>query len=82
MRDRLQEVFREVFDDEELEIRDDMTAADVEDWDSLQHVNLIVAVEAEFGVRFATAEIAGLKDEGQNVGTFLRLILHKMRDAS
>jgi len=82
MRDRLQQVFRDVFDDDELEIHDAMTAAEVPDWDSLQHVNLIVAVEAEFGVRFATAEISGLKADGQNVGTFQALIEQKVRARS
>jgi acyl carrier protein len=71
-------VFRDVFDDDSMEIFDDMSAEDVADWDSLQHINLIVGVETEFGIRFATAEISRLKDPGQNVGSFLELIETKL----
>ncbi len=77
-RERLRDVFRDVFDDETMVIADAMTAADVPDWDSLQHINLIIAVEKEFGIRFATAEIGRLKEPGQNVGSFLRLIEGKL----
>lgn len=71
---RLQQVFREVFDDEELEIDDSTTARDVPDWDSLAHVSLIVAVESEFKTRFTSAEVNGLK----NVGELRRLIESKL----
>ena len=47
-------------------------------WDSLMHINLMVAVERRFRVKFATAEIAALKGDGQNVGTFLRLVSTKL----
>lgn len=67
---RLQQVFREVFDDDELVVTDTITAKDVPGWDSLMHAQLIVAVEAEFGVRFASAEVGRL----QNVGDLRRLI--------
>jgi acyl carrier protein len=62
---RLQKTFRDVFDDEELVIGPDTNAEDVEGWDSLMHVTLIVNVEREFGVRFASSEIASLKDVGE-----------------
>jgi acyl carrier protein len=62
---RLTEVFRTVFDDDSLVLRDDLTANDVESWDSLTHINLIVAVEKEFRVRFKTSEVAGLKNVGE-----------------
>lgn len=70
IRARLTDIFRSVFDDESIEIFDAMTAADVEDWDSLNHVNLIVAVERAFKVRFTTKEISALA----NVGEFVQLI--------
>jgi len=72
-RTKLNGVFRDIFDDDTLEIRDAMTARDVDGWDSLTHVNLVVAVEKAFGVRFTTKEIAGLN----NVGDFVSLIARK-----
>jgi acyl carrier protein len=54
-----------------------MTANDVEGWDSLMHVNLIVALEKRLGIRFATAEISRLSDQGQNVGALLELVTRK-----
>jgi acyl carrier protein len=71
----LNEVFQDVFDDSGIEIRDDMTAADVENWDSLTHINLIVALEKAFGIRFTTGEAgASLK----NVGELRTLIERKL----
>jgi len=78
LRRGLQEVFRTVFDDEGIVLRDEMTSADIEGWDSLMHINLMVAVERRFKVKFATAEIAALKGDGENVGTFLRLVATKI----
>jgi len=74
IKERLQNVFRDVFDDEELVIFDEMTAEDIEEWDSLKHVQLIVASEKEFGITFKTAEIMELK----NVGEFVLLIQKKL----
>lgn len=74
LRRRLTEIFRDVFDDETIEIHDAMTAKDVEEWDSLNHINLIVAVERAFKVRFATKEIRSLS----NVGEFIGLIASKL----
>jgi acyl carrier protein len=67
---RLQRVFREVFDDESISITPETTAADIDAWDSLEHINLIIAVEREFKVKFRTGEITGLK----NVGEFEALL--------
>ena len=74
-----QEIFRDVFEDDELTITRETTAGDVDGWDSLMHINLIIAVEKKFEVRFATAEISGLKAKGQNVGTFLDLVQSKLQ---
>ncbi len=74
IRVRLQEVFRDVFDDDELTIFDEMTGDDLEEWDSLKHVQIIVASEHEFDVAFKTAEVMDLK----NVGEFLDLIEKKL----
>jgi len=56
-----------------------MTAADVDGWDSLAHINLIIALEKRLGVRFATAEISRLKEDGQTVGSLLDLVEQKKR---
>jgi acyl carrier protein len=63
----LTEVFHEVFDDDEIVIGPETTTDDIEDWDSVTHVQLIVTVEERFGVRFNTGEIAGLENVGQMV---------------
>ncbi|MCF2674686.1 acyl carrier protein [Fusobacterium varium] len=70
MKEKLQEIFRDIFDDEELVITEEMTAADIEDWDSLAQINLIIAIEKEFGVKFNLEEISKLK----NIGEILEII--------
>jgi acyl carrier protein len=74
IRDQAQDVFRQVFDDPSIVLRDDMTADDIPGWDSLTHINLMVATEKRFKIKFATAEISRLKEGGRNVGDFLALI--------
>lgn len=69
----LQDIFRDVFDDEELTIGEETTAADIEDWDSLSHMQLIAEIEKRFGVHFTTDEIRSAK----NVGEFAALIERK-----
>ena len=73
-REKLQEIFRNVFDDDEIVLFDEMTSADVEDWDSLSHVNLILKIEKEFGVKFTVDEITNT----ENVGQFIKLINEKL----
>lgn len=73
--EQLQEIFREAFDDEDLVITPEMTAKDIEDWDSLMQIQLIVAAEHRFGVRFTTQEMSGLK----NVGDFAKVIEGKIK---
>lgn len=75
----LQEVFQDVFENPELEIREDMDANSIEEWDSLQHINLIIATEKAFSIRFSTAEIARLKQPGENVGSFVALLERKLQ---
>lgn len=69
----LAEIMRDVFDDESIAIDSGTTAADVPGWDSQAHVNLIVATEERFGIRFKTSEFESL----HNVGDFVRLIDQK-----
>jgi acyl carrier protein len=61
---RLQAVFREFFNDESLELRDGMTFSDIRGWDSLAHVTLINALEAEFGLKFGVRELMKMKSVG------------------
>ena len=62
--ERLEDVFRSVFDDEQLTLSDDMTAADVPGWDSLAHINLMFSIESEFGITFQGDELADFADIG------------------
>lgn len=73
LRSRLTGIFQDLFGDLALEINDAMTANDVEAWDSLTHINLIVAVEKEFKIRFTTGEVNHLR----NVGELVALIRRK-----
>jgi acyl carrier protein len=79
VRAELQEIFRQVFDDPTIVLRDDMTAADVEGWDSVTHIDLLIAVERALGIKFATAEMSRLKEPDQNIGSFIRLIETKLQ---
>lgn len=62
---KLNEVFQDIFDDDTITVHDQTTAADIEDWDSLEHINLIVAIEKKFGMRFSMGEVTGLKNVGE-----------------
>ena len=64
---RLTRVFRNVFGDKRLIISRRTTADDVDDWDSLEHINLISAVEDEFGIRFKMGEVSSMKNVGEMV---------------
>ncbi len=74
LRDKVNGIFQEVFDDDKLQIHDAMTAKDVEEWDSLNHINLIVAVERALKIKFTTKEVSNLA----NVGEFLTVIRSKL----
>lgn len=69
----LTEIFRDVFDDPSLEVTPTLSAADVAEWDSFNHINIVVASEQRFGVKFHTSEIEALR----NVGEFVDLIERK-----
>lgn len=64
---RLTHVFRDVFDDDSITINDNTTSADIDDWDSIEHINLIGAVEDEFGLRFKMKEVSGMKNVGEMI---------------
>ncbi len=68
--ERLNKVFRDVFGDDSISVNENTTSADIEDWDSIEHINLIAAVESEFGIRFKMREVSGMK----NVGEMMEII--------
>lgn len=65
--ERLNEVFRDIFDDEEITVDDETTAADIEGWDSLVHISLIDAIEEEFDISFDMKTVVKLKNVGEMV---------------
>lgn len=62
-------IFRDVFDDDTIALTDETAAKDIEDWDSLAHIQIIVAAEKAFGVKYSTDEIKNT----ENVGEFIRI---------
>ena len=71
---RVTGIFRDVFDDEELMIYDSTNSDDIEDWDSLEHIALIVSMEKEFGLKFDIKEVNKL----ENVGEMIDLIKKRL----
>ena len=71
--ERLNKVFRDVFDDDDITVTETTTSADIDDWDSLEHINLVAAVEQEFGIKFTMGQVVTMK----NVGEMVDIILQK-----
>ena len=71
---KLTTIFRDVFDDDTLTISDETTADDIEDWDSLSHIDLIAAIEKLFDMKFTTREITDLKNVGDFTGVLVRKV--------
>ncbi|MBO7333416.1 MAG: acyl carrier protein [Lachnospiraceae bacterium] len=69
--ENLNEVFRDVFDDESICVDDHTTADDIEDWDSLEHINLIVAIEKKFSIKFNMGEVNKFKNVGEMADNIL-----------
>ena len=72
--DKLSDIFKVLFNRPDLELNDNLTAKDVPGWDSFNHVNLIINIEEEFGVRFSNDEVGGM----QNVGNLKKLLATKI----
>lgn len=72
----VQEIFRDIFDDEELVVTRKTNAKDIEDWDSLAHIRLVVTIEKHFSIKFAFGELPELKD----VGEMIDLIEEKIKE--
>jgi acyl carrier protein len=76
IREKLANIFKEVFDEETLVLSDEMTADDVDAWDSLSHVNLMIAIEIAFDIEFKQSEIQNFA----NVGELILGIEQKLAD--
>ena len=74
--EKLHEVFWDIFDDDTIKLTDATTAHDIEDWDSLEHISLIVAVEKKFGMKFGMGEVNTMK----NVGEMVDIILERTKE--
>ena len=72
---RLDRVFQDVFDDSSIRVNPETTADDIEDWDSLEHITLISAVEREFRMKFKMGEISSMK----NVGEMARIVMESAK---
>ena len=70
----LNEIFRDVFDDDTIEVTEATTSDDIEDWDSLEHINLVVAVENTFHIKFKMGEVNSMKIVGEMVEIILQRI--------
>ena len=71
--ERVTDIFRDVFDDGELVISDSTNSEDIEDWDSLEHIQLIVGMEKEFKVKFDIKTVNSLENVGQMVDLILSM---------
>ncbi len=71
--ERLVAVFREVFDDESIEIHDETVADDVDGWDSFEHINLVVAIEDEFDFKIPMGKVVTMKNVGEMVDIILEM---------
>lgn len=72
--EKVQDIFRDVFDDDSLEIGDSTNSDDIEDWDSLEHITLVVSMEKEFNVKFDIKVVNKLENVGQMVDLIQSLI--------
>lgn len=66
--ERVQDIFRDIFDNEALIISKSTSAVDIEEWDSLNNINLVVAIEKEFKIKFVLEELVSLKNVGEMIG--------------
>lgn len=71
--ERLEEVFRDVFDDEEIKLEDSTVSDDIDSWDSFEHINLVVAVENEFDFKIPMGKVVTMKNVGEMVDIILEL---------
>lgn len=72
--DKLNEIFRDEFDDESIQVTEGTTANDIDGWDSLAHISLLAAIEDEFNIKFTMGEVTGMK----NVGEMTDIVLSRI----
>lgn len=72
--EKLTKIFQEYFDDDAIELNEETTADDIEDWDSLEHINLIVTIEKQFNMKFSMGEVTTMK----NVGEMVTIIMDRI----
>ena len=72
--DAVQNIFRDNFDDDSLVLTRETTADDIEDWDSLEQINLLTAIEKKFNIKFKLADVRGLKDVGDLLDLVTRMV--------
>ena len=70
---RLNNVFRDIFDDETIELNDETTADDVDGWDSVEHINLVVAIQEEFDFKIPVGKVVTMKNVGEMVDIILEM---------
>jgi len=71
---KIQAIFRDVFDEDDLIIVASTNSGDIDEWDSLNHINLVSSIEKDLGIRFSLGELESLKD----VGAMVDLIMDKL----
>ena len=75
---QMNDVLRSVFGDDDIAVTRETTADQIDGWDSMMHINVVIAVEKKFGVKFGASEVNALKADGQNIGSFLQLVDKKI----
>lgn len=70
----LEEIFRDNFDDDDIVLTRETTADDIEDWDSLEQINLLTAIEKKFNIKFKLSDVRGLKDVGDLLDLVARMV--------
>lgn len=74
VKEKLNTIFCDIFDDDDIVLEDSTTADDIEEWDSLEQINILTSAEREFGIKFSVGEIENLPD----VGAMIDLICSKL----
>ncbi|MCR5746605.1 MAG: acyl carrier protein [Lachnospiraceae bacterium] len=72
--EEVRKIFRDNFDDDDLVVVDETNAKDIEDWDSIEHINLVIAMEKKFGLKFDIKEVGKLANVGEMVDLILSML--------
>ncbi|MBQ7583151.1 MAG: acyl carrier protein [Lachnospiraceae bacterium] len=72
--EEVRRIFRDNFDDEELVIVDETNSSDIEDWDSIEHINLVIAMEKKFSLKFNIKEVGKLANVGEMVDLICKML--------